>query len=513
MIFRVFWNILSKIAYFVKGILDKRAELNKRMKQHYSARLLALIGVGVCCFICVVTLFFPPFLGVANDSIGNQKMEEYGFTYRKADRGEAEDFYSNEYFTRSYEMNGEPQEIKSSHRLFLGIAKAMDNLVTGDNIFDVRFLALVYMFFYLPGVFLVLNSALERVRFFSEGVLLDVMGVLIFSDISYITYFNSLYEDALVFICLLYLAGAALSLHKERRWNVVFLLVLTVAGAILCTVEKRFFLVGMFFATFLFAQTRIFKKTNEKAVVMMMALVLTFCSIFSFFECHEDFDETGKFHAMTRGVLLQSENPDDVLEEIGIDVSYSILADCSLYEYYPVAEISNRFLKEGFLDQYSTMDIVYFYIRNPGAIISMWDMGVKAALNLRRDYCGNYERSTGMPPMGKSIFWSVWSIFKTRSAPQTIGYLALLILVFSIMSGRKVFNRYAVDRWNYVYFFLMLVMAVSGIADLTYVICKSGDAQFVQFNVTLGVVMDILLYYVAAEILHKLNIMEAEHEE
>lgn len=80
------------------------------------------------------------------------------------------------------------------------------------------------------------------------------------------------------------------------------------------------------------------------------------------------------------------------------------------------------------------------------------------------------------------------------------------------MSGRKVFDRHSVKRWVYVYFWLMMSMVLIGIADLTYVICKSGDAQLIQFNITMGAVMDILFYYVMAEILHKLNILEETNE-
>ncbi len=506
-------RILRKSVLLVKKILHKRVEINQRMKEHYSPLLLALSGTAVCLVISLMILFVPPFLGVANDSIGNQKMQEYGLMYRETDLGEeADEFASNEYFTKCYQLTENTQEIFSSQNLFIHFAEAVDYFFTRDNLFDIRFLALVYLFFYLPGVFLLIHSALERVSYFSEGVALTVIGVLIFSDISYITYFNSLYPDALVFICLLYLAGAALALHKEHRWNILCLLGLAGAGALLCLVEKRLFLVGFFFSIFLFAQMRIFKEKSEKIVAALLACILVSCSIFSLLRSGEEFDETGKFHAMTRGVLFESEEPDKTLEEMGIDVSYSILADCSLYEYYPISEIDNELLITGFLDKYTTTDIVLFYIRHPKALISIWNEGIKAALNLRRDYCGNYERSTGHPAMGKSVAWSAWSIFKNRSAPKTIGYLLLLIVAFSIMSGKKVFHKHMVDRWNYVYFCLMACMTLAGLTDITYVICKSGDAQLIQYNITIGVVMDLLFYYIAAEILHKLNILETKNE-
>lgn len=437
MVLKVFWEVLSKIAGIIQRLWQKRAALNKKMRERYSPSLLALIGMGICFVLSVIILFVPSYIGVANDSIGNLKMQEFGLSYRRSDTESVSQFNSNEYFIKSYEMTEKKREFLSSQNVFVVLAKAMDSLFTRDNIFDVRFLALVYLVLYLPAVFLVLHSALERVSFFTEGVVLCVLGVLIFSDISYFAYFNSLYEDALVFICLLYFAGAALSLHKGRKWNILSILIIAAAGVVLCLVEKRFFLAGMICAMFLFLQIRIFSRVDEKVVTVLLACVLLGSSVFSIARCGEEFDDVSKVHSMTRGVLLQAQRPDDVLEKMGIDVSYSVLADSSLYDYYPASEISNKLLQNGFLDKYSAQDVLLSYIRNPGALFSMWDIGIKAAFNLRRDYCSNYERGAGMPAMGKSIFWSMWSIFKERSAPKTIGYLLLLVIAFSAMSTRN----------------------------------------------------------------------------
>ena len=63
---------------------------------------------------------------------------------------------------------------------------ALDAVVTSDGLFDVRFLALVYLALYLPAVYPVLKAGLERVRCFSEAVAVTALGVLIFADISYL---------------------------------------------------------------------------------------------------------------------------------------------------------------------------------------------------------------------------------------------------------------------------------------------------------------------------------------
>lgn len=506
-------KIYTALVSVLNAVKEKRRSLNRKMEQHYSPVRLAFGVSVVCMLIMVVMLFVPPYLGVANDSVANHKMKGFGLDYLEREDVPDEEVQTNAYFTRVYEtVHADGQEF-TAHTFFVKLAKAVDYFFTRDNLFDIRFLALLYGVLWLPGVFLLMKSALERVKFFSEGMVLAAAGVLIFADVSYLTYFNSLYADALLYICMVYLAGAALALHKKSRWSSVYILILMIAGTLLGLVSKKCFTVGIFLAFFCILQIRVFKEYRLKKVLVMAAAVLLAGSILSFFQCTEEFDDTSKIHAMTRGVLLQSRNPVETLESFGIDPSYAVLADCSLYDYFPVSELENPLLHEEFMDKYHTGEIALYYMKHPGAMVSMWDIGIKSAFNMRRSYCGNYESSTGRPAMGKSIFWSAWSVFKERSAPKTIGYLVVLVIVFSAMSGRKVFNKRVFDRWDYVYFTGMVTFLLIGLADITYVILKSGDAQFVQFNMVIGVIMDILFYYVLAEILHKLNILEAGNEE
>ena len=510
---RYIWELLLKAARFVALLWSRRRQFNKWMAKRYTPRFLALIGTGVCLAAAVIALFVGPCLGVANDSIGNQKMLEYGLSYREADRGEEpERFASNEYFTRVYGKSPLEQPIHSSQNLIVKAAMALDTVFTGDNLFDVRFLGALYLILYLPGVYLMLRGGLERVSYFSEAVVLAVAGVLFFSDISYLVFFNSLYSDAIIFISLLYIAGGSMCLHTEKKAQVGLLLVIAAAGVMLCLLEKRFFLAGLLTAVLLGGHTRVLTSPG-RIVAGGLAAILIGTSVFSFFWCGEEFDDVSKVHSVTRGILLDSQTPDKTLEELGIGNSYSLLADQSLYDYYPPSEISNPALQEGFLDRYSAVDVGLYYLKHPGSMVFMWNNAVRSALRLRRDYCGNYERSAGMPAMGKSVFWSAWSMFKERSLPSTIGYVLLLMIVYTAMSGRKVFNRKAVQRWDYVYYITMLAVTFIGMADITAVICRSGDSQLVQFSMTLGAALDILLYFVIAEILHKLNILEGKHEE
>ena len=225
-------DIYTALLTVLEAVKNKRRSLNKRMEQHYSPVRLAFASAVVCMLIMVLMLFISPYLGVANDSMANQKMKGFGLDYLEKDTAREDSFQSNEYFIKTYEsVHADGQEF-TVHTLFVTAAKAVDSFFTGDNLFDIRFLGALYGICWLPGVFLLIKSALERVKYFSEGVVLSVAGVLIFADVSYLTYFNSLYTDALIYICILYAAGASLALHKNSRWSPAYILILTISGTV-----------------------------------------------------------------------------------------------------------------------------------------------------------------------------------------------------------------------------------------------------------------------------------------
>ena len=313
-IFKGIWKLLLWLKGGLAWFGQRRRQFNQWMSRRYTPVSMALTGTAVCLLVAVVALFVSPYLGVANDGIGNSKMGQFGLAYREADCGDDPAlFSSNDFFTRQYDITRSGNPIHSSQNLFVRVAIALDSVLTSDALFDVRFLALVYLVLYLPAVFLVLKAAVERVSYFSEAVVVTVLGVLIFADISYVAFFNSLYSDPLIFICMLYIAGASLGLHREGLQQTALQLVLAAAGIVLCLVEKRFFLAGIFTGVLLVSQVRIMSGA-ARLVAAGLSVLLIGSAVFSLYWGGQEFDDISKLHSMTRGVLLQSENPDKTLE-------------------------------------------------------------------------------------------------------------------------------------------------------------------------------------------------------
>lgn len=500
-------KVLNKIHGIFQWLKSLRNKINERMKEKYSPILVAIIAAIACMILLIMMLFIPPYLGVADDGSISKIMNSSGIYYIEED---VNDIYNN-YFIKTYSTVSKDNSVKedymSSQVIFVKLAVALDNFFTHDNYFDIRFLSFIYGLLFIPAIGLIIAQATSRVLYFSEGSIIGIAGVVIFADVSYLTYFSSFYSEALWYITFLYCVGLGLSLCK-KKFLVLKILLFTIFGLILTTSKQQCAIIGFFLAGLCIKNIYLEKKIIWKITCILMAFILSIATFVSHLTLDDDFTIISKYHAMTRGVLFQSNDPEETLKEFDIDASYSILTDTSSYNNYPLINASNPLLQEEFLDKYTVLDIGYYYLKHPFSMLSMLDISVKSAFNVRRDYCGNFEKSMGMQEKAKSLFWSSWSTFKVRSAPRTIGYLIILTIACYMLFGEKRNIEVKKDKSKEIYLDIMVFVLCACLSQGIITIIRSGDAQMIQHGFLLGVGIDIITYFVFVEILHKLNIIE-----
>jgi hypothetical protein len=499
-------NRLFAITNRIKGLLRN---VNFKMEGKYSPSRLALIVTVITALVASIILFLPNYLGVAGDGSTDEVMRSAGIYYLDKEPGK---IYNN-YFVKTYSTiasgDDKPGKTINSQVVFIRLAKALDDVVTRDHNFDIRFLGLIYLIFYLPAVFLLVRQMCQRVKQFTEGVVIAGAGLIIFSDIGYVTYFNSFYPEAIWLIAMLYCTGAAMSFQKERPEYLDFLgLMLFLTSAMILTGTRRQCgILGFLFAIYVIRLIFVRRNFLWGISCMGTAFVLSLFAYFCMFLYPSDFSETSKFHSMTRGVLFVSSDPAKTLGEFGIDPSYELLTDASSYDYLPLVKSGDASLYHGFMDQFTTSDIAVYYLRHPGSMLGMIDVSIGAGMDIRRGSCGNYEMSAGMPEKAKSIFWSGWSTFKAMSAPRTIGYLFLLtgFVFFLFYKGYSI--RPQKNRRNTILLDMNLTLLGVLLSQSVVVIIGSGDAEMVQRMFLVGLSLDIMTYSVFAELQHKLKIV------
>ncbi len=495
--------IFNKIAFFFKYFIGG---INKNREGKYSPFIIGA-GAGLLSLILVIImLFLPPFLGMSDDGSFSRLINPVGIYHRD---DTSENLYFN-YYVKDYlslvPQAGGMSNLTGPHMLVY-VAKWVDKAFTHDSIFDLRFLAALYCLLYIAAIVILVKQAAKRAKTFTESVVIGLAGVLIFSDVSYITYFSSFYTEPLLFIAVLFCTGAALALQNEKH-STFYLMLYTFFGIVIITIEKEYALTGIFLGIlgvkFVFIGKSFFWKASSITAVLLLFLSVMVSVTYS----PDSFTQSSKYHAMTRGVLLQSTDPDKTLREFGIDGTYAILSDTNANEQYPLINPDDKALQNGFYDRYNGAEISYYYLKHPKSMLAMLDISVKAALNIRRDFSGNFEKSAGMPKMAKSLFWSFWSNFKTNSAPKTIGFLVVMLFAIVILFRQKSvrINTYYRQR-NSIPLETMLIIFFIGLSNAIVTIVNSGDAEMTQHLFLFSVSIDLLIYFCFAEVLHRLRIL------
>lgn len=505
-------TIRSRLVKIITGVRHGFHEYNRRMSKIYSPNLAALTGAALVLVMMLFTLFIPPFSGVADDGSLNDILLGTGLGYR----GQDLTYPTGAYFVRVYLHSTYLPQGVSAHRLIIRFAMWLDDQFTHDNLFDIRFLALVYAILYLPAVYLTMRGIASRVKVAAEATFLVIIGALILGDAAIVSYFNSLYPEAMWQICLVYMLGFSLALqHKEAGWTQTGLVGLLAAGCVLTLSESHCAAVGLVLTVFFARQIMMEDRTVQISLIAAVsAAVILIVSVVGATAGTDRFTDASKMHAMTNGVLLRAEDPAKTLEDFGIDPRFETLTDMSSYGNFPYALSGNPDIQRDFLPKYSVGSILVHYLTHPLAYFGLLELGVRAAFHSMRSFVGSFESDTGQPERAVNGQLTNYSNFKANSLPQTMGFLVTLTIVYWVLfRKRRGMNPHKVNftfRERQIMLDTFLLLLFTGLAHLTAIIALSGTAEMERYQMLCGICIDGMLLLFAAEILHRLHIFSAE---
>ena len=393
-------------------------------------------------------------------------------------------------------------------------AEAIDSFFTGDNLFDIHFLAALYLVFYLPAVWLATTELIRRVHYASEALVIALLGIFLFGDGAILCYFNSLYPESCWIILLLYIFGLCLAMQSgDRVTREAALIGLGAVGVLIAFVESHCVVITIGVVIFVVRQIMIRgTEFQTRVIAAAEAFVLALSVFMGARQGFSRFTVESKFNAMTTGVLLESKNPAETLEEFGIDGRFEVLTDTSVYQDYPVTRTDNRELKKDFLDQYTVADIGFYYLRHPLQMFSLLSLGVRSSFQMNRTYVGNFERSAGLPERARNVLFTVFSTFTGTTAPRTIGLLVILAVLYAFQfrrtrqrRGRQQTERSRIAALDT--FFLAFGLAVG---HTLYIVLRSGSSEIERYGTVCGFCIWIMSAMFAAEILHRAGLVRTE---
>lgn len=464
--------------------------------RHVSPALLAAIGVTV---VASIALFVPPYVGMADNGDFFRMLYGNGLYINQPDYDSQylgyfiKDFGILQYYNENSSM------ILTSQSLLIRFSLLINRLLVDKHVFDVRVQAAVLTVLLAAAVYLLVEGLTWRISK-TRGYVIAALAVFIFADTGYTAFFNSFFGEGMVYVMMLFLFASWLLLYRKRYNDYVLLGIFAASSLILTTSKQQNAPLGMIiacmavFLIFLRRQ-RLFRILTAASIIgLFTAGVATYVLI------PKEFVNINQYHAMTRGVLLDSPNPEKDLKTFGIDKQFAVLSDTIYYDPFATVGVDSALLEDQFYSKYGFGSVLTFYITHPDRLGSILNKAAKNAFTIRPQVLGNYEKAEGKGFQAKSEFFTAYSTIKRAAAPKTFGFIVIWILVAAglyapgFVSAVKARDPRLIQKM-----LLVLTTAGIGLAGIMVAIVGAGDADMAKHEFVFTVAFDLVTFLVISD--------------
>ncbi|MEK3884039.1 hypothetical protein [Paenibacillus sp. PL2-23] len=461
----------------------------------------AMLAAMALAAIASAALFVKPFIGMADNGDFYRILYGNGLYFSAPDY--AGQYFG--YFVKGFGIlqhyNEHAAAILSSQSLFIRLAVWLNTLLYSPSTFDIRFQGALYLALYMGAVYLLVESVtwqMPRAR----GNMIALLAVLQFGDTGYTAYFHSFYGESVVLIMSVFMAASGLLLHR-RRYNDYALLALFVASALLLTTAKQqnapvgviAAVVGI--ALLLLSRTKVFRITALTSLLLLLAAGIGVYALIP-----QEFVNINQYHAMTRGPLMTSGNPEEALAFFGIDEQYAILAGGLYYERYPTIDVNSPLLEQGFYSQYGFFSILRYYLAHPPEALDMLRLAARHAFTIRPEAMGNFELSEGRAFREHTHFFTLYSWFKSRALPNTFGFIVIwAIVVLGLYTPSFLTAVRAKDYRSALKLPILLMLMLIGLSSMAVSVIGAGDADLAKHEFLFTVSFDLVLFVGLADLI------------
>jgi hypothetical protein len=377
-----------------------------------------------------VQLFVPPSIGLANNGDFSKIM---GLFDLGAPRGDEYRFVNLKYrFDLGYHWEA---GYYSSETLLAAAPISLKRNLSKDRSFDLRWMGFVHGLLFFLAVYL-LESLLTRVEGWRWYVLWVAIA-LVFGDVMYISYFNSLYMDAAAYVFLMLSVVLFLRAAAWRRKSNAIGLVICVALMLLS--KSQHAILGLWVAPlFAFFGGSLWPGSGRLFAIVSTTIVAA-AALVGVKLVPFDYAARGYYSVIFWQVLPNSTNAKADLEALGLDESYARFV--RTHAYSANSGFRDPEFAAAFMQRTSYSRLGWFFLTHPRDGYLALDRSLGEG-GRQRPPMGNFDRSVGLPEYSESHTFALWSdakraLFHGHGIRYGIGYALITGLACAIAMARR----------------------------------------------------------------------------
>jgi hypothetical protein len=380
---------------------------------------------------CVIgyQLFAPPVVGLANNGDFERLMDEVGLQYTVNAYGDRYFNYINLTFA-----SGAPRQdtgLVSSQQLLVELALFVNRVVARDSLFDLRVLGAVNAGCFLAATWVVLRAARSFVRSSRFAVL--ALWAVMFTDVGYFAYFNSIYSEPASLIFFMLIVGISLRMIAAPRPGGWLAASYAAAAALFVFAKAQNVATGVLLAGWGACLVWRWATSRWRATAIALAGFVLACSLTAYADAPRWTREANLYNAVFAGILAVSPSPADDLSALGLDGALAKYARTNYY--HTAAPVRDPSFVSLFYDRISQSRIVWFYLTHPRRMLAVADEIAPGAFLLRPPGYGNFPKASGYPPQATSRRFAYWSSLRAR-VPGRLWILGSALIGILIAGAR-----------------------------------------------------------------------------
>jgi len=413
-------------------------------------------------------LFVPPIVGLANNGDFSRVAEPLGI-FPPPEIGNAAFF---DWIVPQYRFD--PKRIWFhglccySSETLLGIGSLpVGLLISPPGQFDLRAIGIANLIGFLVGFGLLLSALrpLPPAIAISGGLLL----LAIFTDVAYVSYFNSFYTEPAALIFFLASLGLASLLARRRNPPLWLPACFLLCAGLLATSRPQNALLGPLLALLGIRLVWRDRDVSRRRLVVAAAVAVSLASLWYARSTPEPLRQILLYNAVFRELLTNSADPKRDLVELELPPELDRLVGTTGFS--PNAPITEAGFQRDFFDRIGYGRLVRFYAARPGRVWKALERSASHAFELRPLYIGNFVRETGRPAQSRTGSFAVWSHAKELLLPARLWFVIAYLIVNLItalelrLRARNYSVRLAGEIWIAVALVAAFQFSVSAVMD------------------------------------------------
>jgi succinate dehydrogenase hydrophobic anchor subunit len=347
-------------------------------------------------------LFVPPIVGLADQGDFARMIGLFGF-------GPADKTTEYAYVAGKYVPDPNARlrvyEQASSEYLFVEAAVLLNKIVSKDGSLDITVMGFVHLLAFLCAFWCVLRAT-GSVR---AGPLLWILALLIFTDVGYVAYWNSFYAEPASCVFFLLLLAESVVICRVGEVSGAQAVRWTLWAFLFVAAKPVNTPIGILLAIFEFRLWAWSKSAAARRVAIAGAGLILAAGAVNVFTVPTPNTWPTVYDQVFLAILPEAKNPAQDARELGLPQEWLKYAGTGAWS-------QGNNLYQGVVTgligkQITNADIARFYLRHPGRIWRHAKRILPVAFSLRPEWCGNFERSAGLPAGAKSKAFNVWSGF------------------------------------------------------------------------------------------------------